>query len=56
VKSEWASGRRDGKGMIGYLSDLKTREMLGSLNRYLGGMVEVPRIRIGKKQTIENLD
>jgi len=40
---------------FGYLNDAKTREMLERLNHYLEGMVEVPRIRIGKKQTIETL-
>ena len=29
--------------------------MLKRLNRYLKGMVEVPRIRIGHRQTIETL-
>ena len=55
VKSEWASGKKDRKGKRQYLSDAKTREMLKLLNKYLEGMVEVPRIRIGRKQTIETL-
>lgn len=55
VKSEWASGKKDRKGKRQYLSDLKTREMLKRLNYYLEGMIEVPRIRIGKRQAIETL-
>ena len=55
VKSEWASGKKDRKGKREYLSDAKTGEMLKRLNRYLEGMVELPRIRIGKRQTIETL-
>lgn len=55
VKSEWASGKKDRKGKRQYLSDTKTREMLKRLNQYLEGMVYVPRIRIGKRQTIETI-
>ena len=55
MKREWASGKKDRKGMRGYFSDAKTREMLKSLNRYLVGKVQVPRIRIGNRQTIETL-
>jgi len=29
--------------------------MLRHLNRYLEGMVEIPRIRIGNRQTVETL-
>ena len=32
-----------------------TGEMLKGLNQYLEGKVDVPRIRIGKRQTIETL-
>ena len=52
---EQASGKKDRKGKRQYLSDVKTREMLKRLNQYLEGMVDVPRIRIGKRQTIETL-
>ena len=55
VKSEWASGKKDRKGKREYLNEAKTREMLKHLNQYLEGMVEVPRIRIGKRQTIDTL-
>ena len=52
VKTEWASGKKDRKGKRQYLNDAKTKEMSKRLNRYLEGMVEIPRIRIGKRQTI----
>ena len=55
VKSEWASGKKDRKGKRQYLSDVKTREMLKRLNQYLEGMIEVPGIRIGNRQTFETL-
>jgi len=55
MKGEWASGKKDRRGKREYLSDTKTGEMLKLLNRYLEGMVELPRIRIGKRQTIETL-
>lgn len=55
VKSEWASSKKDRKGKRQYLSEARTREMLKRLNRYLEGMVEVPRIRMGNRQTIETL-
>jgi len=44
MKGEWASGKKDRRGKRQYLSDAKTREMLQHLNRYLEGMVELPRI------------
>ena len=43
------------KGNREYLNDVKTREMLKHLYHYLEEMVEVPRIRIGKRQNIETL-
>jgi len=55
VKSEWASGKKDRKGKRQYLSDAKTGEMLKRLNRYLEGTIEIPRIRIGNRQTLETL-
>ena len=54
VKSEWAA-RGNRKGKREYLNDVKTRETLKHLNHYLEEMVEVPRIRIGRRQTIETL-
>ena len=55
VKSEWASGKKDRKGKRQYLSDAKTREMLKHLSQYFESMFEVPRIRIGNRQSIETL-
>ena len=55
VKSEWASGKKNRKGKRQYLSEAKTREMLKRLNDHLEEMVEVPRIRMGNRQTIETL-
>ena len=55
MKSAWASGKKDRKGKRQYLTDAKTREMLKRLNHYLERMVNVPRIRIGNRQTIETL-
>lgn len=53
VRSEWASGKKSRKGKRQSLSDAETREMLGQLNHRPRSMIEGPRIRIGKKQTIE---
>jgi len=55
VKSEWSSGKKDRKSKRQYLNDAKTREMLKCLNQYLEGMVAIPRMRIGNRQTIETL-
>lgn len=52
---EWDSSKKNRKGKRQYLIGVKTREMLKHLNRHLEGMVEIPRIRIGKRQTIETL-
>ena len=38
-----------------YLNDFKTRDFTKSLNLYFEEKVEVPRIRVGKHQTIETL-
>lgn len=38
-----------------YLNDLKTRDFMRRLNLYFERTVEVPRIRIGKRQTVETL-
>ena len=38
-----------------YLNNLQTRDFMKRLHRYFEFEVEVPRIRIGKKQTIETL-
>jgi CRISPR-associated protein Cas1 len=46
------------KGKIGkreYLNDLDTRSLMNSLNEYFEMNVEIPRIRFGKRQTLETL-
>ena len=45
----------DRKGRREYLSDAKTREMMRELNDYFDTKIELPRIRSGKRQRIENL-
>ena len=52
VKTEWASGKKNRKGQR-HLNDAKTREMLKRLDQYFESMVEVPRIGIGNRQTID---
>lgn len=46
-------GKRKSKRV--FLKDAKSREFLKGLNRYFQTFVEVPRIRIGKKQELETL-
>jgi CRISPR-associated protein Cas1 len=53
VKTEALSRKKLGKRE--YLSDSQTTELMKSLNRFFETMVEVPRIRVGKRQTIETL-
>lgn len=37
------------------MNDVDTRDLIRALNRYFEKMVEIPRIRVGKRQTIETL-
>jgi CRISPR-associated protein Cas1 len=53
LKSEDFSSNRKGKRE--YLNDLKTRGFMKSLEKYFLSEVEVPRIRMGKKQELETL-
>jgi CRISPR-associated protein Cas1 len=53
TKAESASRKRKGKRE--YLSDSQTRRLMKQLNAFFEVIVEVPRMRIGKKQTIETL-
>ena len=46
---------RKRKGKREYLNDAETRSMMKELNGYFESRVEVPRIRVGKRQTIETL-
>ena len=53
VKTESMSRKRKGKRE--YLNDLQTRDLMKQLYRYFESKVDVPRIRVGKRQTIETL-
>ena len=53
VKSEVLSRKRKGKRE--YLNNSLTRDLMRRLYRYFEVEVEVPRVRIGKRQTIETL-
>jgi len=46
---------RKRKGKRECLNNTQTRDILKQLNQFFEGKVEVPRIRVGKKQTIETL-
>jgi hypothetical protein len=43
------------KGKREYLNDSLTRGLIKSLNEYFQTKVEIPRIRMGKRQEIETL-
>lgn len=53
VKTEDLS--RSKKAKRQYLNDVQTRDLTNRLNRFFEFTVEIPRIRVGKKQTIETL-
>jgi CRISPR-associated protein Cas1 len=53
TKSEIST--RNKKGKREYLNDLKTKDMMDQLNDYFESMVEIPRIKVGERQTIETL-
>lgn len=53
IKPESQSRKRKGKRE--YLNNAQTRDLMKRLHRYFEFAVEVPRIRTGKKQTIETL-
>jgi hypothetical protein len=46
---------RNKKGKREYLNNPKTRDMMDQLNEYFKSMVEIPRIKVGERQTIETL-
>jgi CRISPR-associated protein Cas1 len=52
-KTETMSAQKKGKRE--YLNDIKTRDFANKLNSYFETTVKIPRIRIGKRQTIETL-
>jgi hypothetical protein len=53
VKTEDLSRNKNGKRV--YLNDVQTRDLMKRLNDFFESYVEVPRIKVGKKQTIETL-
>jgi len=52
-KTEKMAGQKRGKRE--YLNDVETRDFTAKLNDYFETRVEIPRIRIGDRQTIETL-
>jgi CRISPR-associated protein Cas1 len=52
-KTEKASGQKKGKRE--YLNDVETKDFNKKLNNYFETTVEIPRIKVGKRQTIETL-
>jgi hypothetical protein len=53
MNSEDFSSKRKGKRE--YLNDSLTHGLVKSLNGYFQTKIEIPRIRVGKKQEIETL-
>lgn len=53
MKTEHLTRKRKGKRE--YLNNIQTRDLMKRLNQYFESKVEVPRIRVGKRQTIETL-
>ncbi len=53
VKTEDLSRNKKGKRV--YLNDAQTRGLMKQLDKFFESHVEVPRIKVGKRQTIETL-
>lgn len=53
VKIESFTGKKKGKRV--YLNDHHTRDLMTKLNNLFESTVEIPRMKVGKKQTIETL-
>jgi len=53
VKTESQSKTKKGKRQ--YLNETKARDLMNSLNEFFEYGIEIPRIRVGQKQTIETL-
>jgi hypothetical protein len=51
-REDYSSNR---KGERQYLSRPLAKDMMGKLNSFFESIVEIPRVRHGKKQTIETL-
>jgi CRISPR/Cas system-associated endonuclease Cas1 len=50
-----AKKRKKKKGKREYLNDVRTKDFTAKLNDYFGTLVEIPRIKVGQRQTIETL-
>lgn len=46
---------RNKKGKREYLSDIKTKDFMDKLNDYFELMVEIPRIKVGHRQSLDTL-
>ena len=53
VKTETLS--RNKKGKREYLNDSETKDLMEKLNQHFESMIEVPRMKVGRKQTVETL-
>jgi CRISPR-associated protein Cas1 len=53
VKTEDMTRKKKGKRV--YLNDVQTQDLMKQLNEFFESTVEIPRINVGKKQTIESL-
>jgi hypothetical protein len=53
TKAEMQS--RNKRGKREYLNDVKTRDFLDQLNAFFEFFAEIPRIKVGERQTIETL-
>lgn len=50
-KTEKASGRKKGKRE--YLNDVNSKFLIRELNGFFESNVEIPRMKVGKRQTLE---
>jgi CRISPR-associated protein Cas1 len=53
VKTEDLTRNKKGKRV--YLNDVQTRDLMRQLNKFFESYINIPRMRVGKKQTFETL-
>ena len=53
VKRENLSRKKKGKRE--YLNNIKTRDLMRALDRFFESVIDIPRIKVGKTQTIDTL-
>jgi hypothetical protein len=46
---------RTKRGQRVYLNDVKTRDLVNELHGFFASYIDVPRMRVGKQQTIETM-